>query len=328
MKAYIRAVGAWVPEKRIDNEELSRTVDTTDEWIFSHTGIRTRYIAANDEAASDLAVKAAGKALSCAGISASEVDLIIVATTTPDFPGLPSTAAIVQDKLKANRAGAMDIAAACTGFVYGLETAKNFIVAGACEHVLVIGSETFSKILNWKDRNTCVLFGDGAGAVLVSANKEHRKSEIIHSFLRSDGSGARFLERTAGGSRFPISLAHTKEEDLYVRMDGRKVYTFAVRAIVDTVEAILSAQGLSISQIARIIPHQANIRIIEAAAKRLGVPLDMFFINIGQYANTSAASIPIALNELYEHKALKHGDLLLFVGFGGGLTYGGNLVRW
>ena len=328
VKAYIRATGSYVPERKMSNDDLSKIVETSDEWIFSHTGIRNRHLAAADEATSDLACIAARRALETGGIEASEIDLIILATSTPDFPGLPSTACIVQDMIGAVNAGAMDLSAACTGFVYALETANSFIRSGSAKNILVIGSEIFSRILNWKDRNTCVLFGDGAGAVVLSACDEHEDRGVIGSILRSEGCGARALERTAGGTKIPYVPGKTPHEDLFIRMDGRKVYTFAVRVICDTISKLLENNSVSFDEIARIVPHQANIRILEAAAKRFQIPMDIFYTNIDEYANTSAASIPLALDEMNTRGLLKRGDLIMTVGFGSGLTYGGNLLRW
>ncbi|MBN1409514.1 MAG: ketoacyl-ACP synthase III [Spirochaetales bacterium] len=328
MKVYIKAVGSYVPEKKLTNSDLSKIVDTSDEWIVSHTGIKNRHIAADNEAASDLATKAAQQALDSAGMDAKDLDLILVGTATADFPGFPSTACIVQGNLGAENAGAVDLAAACTGFIYGLEIAKNFILTGSAKNILVIGCEVMSRIIDWKDRNTCVLFGDGAGAGIVTANDENDNSEIIFSLLKAEGTGARYVERTAGGSRYPIHPGKPMEETPYTKMDGRKVYTFAVRVLVDTVNRLLAHKNLTIDDIAYIVPHQANLRIIEAAAKRLGYPVSKFYMNIDEYANTSAATIPIALTEMVQKNLLKRGDIILTIGFGGGLTYGGNLICW
>jgi 3-oxoacyl-[acyl-carrier-protein] synthase-3 len=311
----------------MSNEELSQIVDTSDEWIFSHTGIKFRHIAAPEQAASDLAVEAAREALTRANMSPAEVEFILVATSTPDFPGLPSTASVVQDRLDCPRAAAMDIVAACTGFIYGLETARAFIRSGTAANVLVIGSEVYSKIINWEDRNSCVLFGDGAGAAVVTA-AEDDESYIIDSYLRSQGSGAESLYRCAGGSRTPFAAGETERKDLYLSMDGRRVYVFAVQAIVDTIQLLLDRNRISIDDVDWVVPHQANVRIIEAACKRSGWPQEKFFLNIAEYANTSAASIPIALDEMLSRGLLKKGQLVLTVGFGSGLTYGGNLLRY
>ena len=306
------------------NQEFAEFLDTTDEWIVSNTGIRFRHIADADQAASDLGYEAARKALRNAGVSPKEIDLIVVATSTADYRGFPSTACIIQGRLGARNAGAFDITAACTGFVYGLGTASHFIEAGAAKKILLVGAETNSKILNWKDRKTCVLFGDGAGAVLITSCEDGRG--IIDSVLKSDGSKSSVLS-IPGGSRHPIRSGIITEE-YCLSMKGRPVYLFAVRVIEETINQLLKRNRINLEDVNYIVPHQANIRIIEAAAKRLGVSKDKFFTNIHEVANTSAASIPLALNDLVKEGKLKSGDLIMTVGFGGGLTYGGNLIRW
>lgn len=329
MNASIASVGTYVPKRIMTNAEVAALVDTSDEWIRSHTGIRNRHIADDSEAASDLAVPAARAALDAAAVPAADVDLVLVATSTPDYPGLPSTASIVQDRLGARGAGAMDIVSACTGFIYGIETARAFVVSKAARTVLVIGSEVYSRIINWTDRATCVLFGDGAGAAVVSATDDGAgHSRIIDSLLMSHGSGARTLLCPAGGSRHPFVPGHTDPADAKLHMDGRKVYLFAVGAITDVVNRLMERNGLSIGDVDHIVPHQANIRIIEAACRRGGFPPDKFFTNLGEYANTSAASIPIALHEMVDTGRLERGQTVITVGFGGGLTSGGNLIRW
>jgi len=327
MGVYIRSIAAYVPQKRVSNDELAQEVDTSDEWIQSHTGIKNRHICAADEVTSDLAVKAAKTAIKRAEIDISEIDMVIAATASPDYIGLPSTASIIQDKLGLENAGAFDLVAGCTGFVYGLETGRGLLNGGRIRNLLVIGVETLSRITNWNDRNTCVLFGDGAGAVVLSADDTHPDS-ILDSELRSEGSGAQHLIRKAGGSSEPIDLKTTRQEDLFIQMNGRQVYNFAVRVNTEIIQRLLERNNLTVDDLRWIVPHQANIRIIQAAAKRLKLPMDKFFTNIHEYANTSAASIPIALNELYETDRIKRGDLILLTGFGAGLTYGGNLLRW
>ena len=334
MKAFIRATGSYVPTRILSNHDLAKEMDTSDEWIFTHTGIHNRRIADPSEAASDLAFKAAEACLAACNadggpqVAVTDIDLILVATATPDFPGFPATAAIVQHKLGAINAGAMDVAAACTGFIYALETARCFVSAGSARNVMVIGSEVFSRIVNWKDRTTCVLFGDGAGAVLVCANEHPDHGEILKSYLRADGSGAGYLMREAGGSRKPFLSGTTPEAEQYVSMNGRQVYIFAVGAIIETVNKMLEVAGLSIEDIDHIVPHQANRRILEAACARAGWPQSKFHMNMDEYANTSAASIPIALDELYRAGRLHRGERILTVGFGAGLTYGGNIFYW
>ena len=328
MNAYIRSLGSYVPARRMSNDELATIVETSDDWIVSHTGIRFRHIAAENEAASDLGLVACERALANAGVAPEELDLILLATSTPDYIGLPSTACVVQDRLGAKNAGAMDVVAACTGFVYALATANAFIVSGSARNVLVVGAEVYSKIMDWTDRNTCVLFGDGAGAALVSAAASDAPSRVIDSTLHSNGHGATSLLRPAGGSRTPNPADGPESREFYLKMDGRRVYVFAVQVLVETITELLERNGVTIDDVAYIVPHQANVRIIDAAAKRLGVPNSKFFTNIAEYANTSAASIPIALEELNASGSLSRGDLVLTVGFGAGLTYGGNLIAW
>jgi 3-oxoacyl-[acyl-carrier-protein] synthase-3 len=311
----------------MSNDELAEIVETSDEWIFSHTGIRYRHIADEDSAASDLGVEAARVALERAELSAEDLDLVLVATSTPDYAGLPSTASVIQHRIGATRAGAMDLVAACTGFIYGLETARAYVNSGAARNVLVIGAEVYSKIINWKDRNTCVLFGDGAGAVVVTTDELGGASKVVDSVLRSRGSGAEALLRPVGGSRNPVSSCGSTE-DIYLQMQGRKVYTFAVQVVVDTINELLERNRLTIDDIDHVVPHQANARIIEAACKRAGYPREKFFVNIGEYANTSAASIPIALDEMVRKDLLHRGDRVVTVGFGAGLAYGGNYLIW
>jgi len=327
MEARIQALAAHAPQKTLSNEELTKIVDTTDEWIYSHTGIRSRHIAAADESASDIALPACRQVLQVTGISAEEIDLILVATSTPDYISMPSTACVIQNQLGAHAAAAMDITAACSGFVYALEVARSFVIAGSARNVLVVATEVYSKIVNWKDRNTCVLFGDGAGAALVSSADDSRRGLLHKAFLRSDGSGAESLVRLHGGTRRPAS-ADSTEADLMLSMDGRKVYNFAVRVVNETILAVLDREKLTLDDIDYFIPHQANVRIIENAAKRLGVPVERFYMNMERYANTSAASIPLALGEMQDRGLLKPGMKLITIGFGAGLTYGGSLIEW
>ncbi len=325
MQAAIKAVDFHVPEKRMSNDEFTSLIDTSDEWIYSHTGIKFRHVAAAEEATSDLAIAACRKVLKKANFPAKDIDLVLTATLTGDFLYLPATASIVQDAIGAKNAGAMDLQAGCTGFIYGLEIARSFIAGGGARNVMVVGAETLTKITNWKDRDTCVLFGDGAGAALVTAEEKGDRG-VLYSMLRSDGSGARLLERTYGGSRFP--KVPEGAPGSYISMDGRPVYNFAVKVISEGIPGMLASKGLGIDDITYIVPHQANARIIEAAAKRAKIPLSKFFINIAEYANTSAATVPIALTEMENKGLLKRGDLIVTFGFGAGLTYGGNLIRW
>jgi len=333
MQAVISSVDCAVPQRRMSNDEFASFVDTSDEWIFSHTGIRNRHIADAEQATSDLAFEACRKALAKTSVAADDIDLVLVATATGDYPGFPSVACILQDRLGARRAGAMDLAAGCTGFIYGLETARSFVLGGGARNVLVVGAEVLSRIVDWQDRNTCVLFGDGAGAALVSASESVRDASgrprgLIASVLRSDGSGAHLLERPVGGTRTPFDPRNASQSGTFIHMDGRQVYNFAVKAIAEGIPEMLARSGFAVDDAAWIVPHQANVRIIEAAAKRARIPLEKFYLNIEEYANTSAASIPIALTEMAAKGLLHEGDLVATFGFGAGLTWGGNLLRW
>jgi 3-oxoacyl-[acyl-carrier-protein] synthase III len=328
MQAVIRAVDFAVPSRRMANEEFSAFVDTSDEWIRSHTGIGYRHVAEPSLATSDLAIMACEKVLLKAAVKPEEIDMILVATATPDFLGFPTVSCIVQDKIGAKNAGAMDVGAGCTGFIYALETARNFVLGGGARNVLVAGAEVLTRIVNWQDRNTCVLFGDGAGAVLVSRDEGSDGRGVLKSMLRADGSGSELLARPSGGTRFPYVDGSVDLTQGCLRMDGRQVYNFAVKVVSEGIVRLMEENGLTPDDVAWIVPHQANIRIIEAAAKRSKIPMTKFFMNIEEYANTSAASIPIALSEMCQKNLVKKGDLLLTFGFGAGLTYGGNLIRW
>jgi len=325
MSVLIRSIAVHIPERRIGNEELGAMVDTTDEWIRSHTGIGARHIAADGSITSDLAADAAKKALEKAGISPHELDLIIVATATPDYFGFPSTACIVQDKIGAHGCTAFDLTAGCTGFIYALEVASSILEAKRGRHALIIGAETLTRITDWKDRATCVLFGDGAGAAVLSRIDEGGRG-IIKTILGADGGGARdlFLVQPERTKTFERAEPLTPK----IEMNGKNVYNFAVKSITVLVERILHATMYRLEDFTWIVPHQANARIVQAAAKRLRLPEERFFMNMDEYANTSAASIPIALAEMSEKGLLKHGDLIMLLGFGAGLTYGAAVIRW
>ncbi len=327
MNAYIKSIGAYIPKKRVTNDELSKTMDTSDEWIRSHTGIGSRHIAEDGMTTADIGTYAAQKALERADLKPEDIDMVILTTATPDYVGFPATSCIIQDKLGAVNAGAFDLTAGCTGFVYGLEVAKNFIENGSMKNILLVSAEMLTKIANWEDRNTAVLFGDGAGAAVISAD-ESGVSGIDDTILKADGSGAPALERHTGGVVHPYEEGKTTWADTALYMDGQAVYKFAVKVNSILISSLLERNKLTIDDLAWIVPHQANKRIIQAAAKRLKLPLDKFFMNLEEYANTSSASIPIALNDMYENGKLKRGDKLLLTGFGAGLTYGGSILRW
>ncbi|MDR2966315.1 MAG: ketoacyl-ACP synthase III [Treponema sp.] len=343
MAIEIIATGKAVPPKRVSNEELTAYVDTTDEWIRSHTGIGNRHIADESVACSDLAAEAAKNALAmAAGYSGNDpqerdraaaeaapsIDLIVLGSATPDYYGTPSTACVTQHKIGTVNASAMDISAGCTGFVYGLETAAGLLnISTQRKRALVIGSEVLTKMVNWEDRRTCVLFGDGAGAVVLEKTGAEKRG-LQHTIMRADGSGAESLLLRRGGTKEPYKKGETLEIGIHIEMNGQEVYNFAVGAITKVLEDLMKAGNLGVDDIARIVPHQANARIIQAARRRLRMTEEKFYLNIEEYANTSAASIPIALDEMNRAGELKKGDIILTVGFGGGLTFGGNIIIW
>lgn len=319
LQAGILGVGSYAPEKILTNYDLEKMVDTSDEWIVSRTGIKERRIAAEEQAASDLAVIAAQKALKNANISAKEIGVIIVATCTPDMY-FPATACIVQDKLGCVNAGAFDLSAGCTGFIYALVTAQQFVVSGAVKYALVIGSEVLSRVVDWQDRSTCVLFGDGAGAVVLGPVAEGQG--ILAGHLGAEGAGSHLLMLPGSGSR---KCCNVKP---YITMQGREVFKFAVRIMEEGTRKILSKAGLSISDIDVYIPHQANTRIIDHAVKKLNLPYEKVIANVDKYGNTSAASIPLALDEALQQGRIKSGDNVVMIGFGAGLTWAAAAVRW
>jgi 3-oxoacyl-[acyl-carrier-protein] synthase-3 len=321
----IVGVGAYVPDKIVTNADLEKIVDTSNEWIISRSGIRERRIAPPEMATSDFAVIAANEAIADAGITAEEIDLVIVATNTPDMI-FPATACLVQDRIGAKKAGAFDLAAGCTGFVYAMIVGSQFVSTGACQNVLVIGSENLSKVINWKDRKTCVLFGDGAGAVVL--RQTTTGSGILSQKLWADGSGGQFLNQPAGGSRLPASHETVDNNLHYLHMKGRDIFKFAVKATGKAAAEVLTAAGIKVSEVDHFIPHQANVRIIEAAAKRLRLPGEKVLVNVDRYGNTSTASIPIALAEAVHSGRIKTGDHILMVGFGAGLTWAAAVLKW
>ena len=321
----ISAVGAYLPSKILTNADLEKMVDTTDEWITSRTGIKERRIAAPEEATSDLAAKAALDAMSKAGITADQIDLIIVATVTPDMP-FPSTSCLVQQKIGATRAAAFDIEAACSGFIYGLEIGQQFIMSRTYDTVLVVGAEKLSSIVDWQDRNTCVLFGDGAGAAILQ-NRPNSHG-LLTACLGADGSKGSVLCVPAGGSRAPSSADTIAGRLHYIRMDGKETFKNAVQAMLTAGRSALKRCELDISQIKCVIPHQANRRIVDAVGERLGVKPEQLFVNLEKYGNTSAASVAIALNEAVETGRIQRGDLILLVVFGAGFTWGAAVIEW
>src|SRR6266478_3915478 len=321
----IVGTGSYVPEKVLTNEDLSRMVDTSDEWIITRTGIKERRVAAKDENTSDMAAKAALKAIEQAKISAKEIDLILVATATPDML-FPATACFVQKKIGATNAACLDISAACAGFLFGLEIAQQFITSHTHETVLVIGAEKLTSITNWTDRNTCVLFGDGAGAAVL----RHRASAhgVISTHIGSDGQYTDILFMPGGGSRCPITRENADMHLATIHMTGKEVYKQAVISMLKASRKALEQAGLTTDDIACVIPHQANLRIIEAIADRMKIPLDRFFVNLDKYGNTSAAAVAIALDEANRTGRIKRGDYVLMVVFGGGLTWASTVVEW
>jgi 3-oxoacyl-[acyl-carrier-protein] synthase-3 len=323
--AHIVGWGKYVPSRVLTNYDLSRMVDTSDEWIRTRTGISERRIAENDETTASMSILASREALRVAGVRASELDLIIVATCTPDYI-FPSTACLVQDSLGSPRAAAFDLAAGCSGFVYALSSAASYINAGVYKSALVIGSETLSRIIDWADRTTCVLFGDGAGAVVLQAGNS--SGGILSTALGSDGSGGDVLFMPAGGSREPASHRTVAEGKHYLRMRGREVFRFAVRAMPTATRLVLNEAGLGIEDLELVIPHQANQRIIQASAKALGIAEDRIYSNLERYGNTSAASVPIALCDAIEEGKLHEDDVVVLVGFGAGLTWAAAALRW
>jgi len=321
----IVGTGSYLPEKILTNEDLSRMVDTSDEWITTRTGIKQRRVAAKDENTSDMAAKAALNALEQAEVSAKDVDLILVATATPDML-FPATACFVQKKIGAANAACLDISAACAGFLFGIEIAQQFITSHTHDTVLVIGAEKLTSITNWTDRNTCVLFGDGAGAAVL----QHRGSAhgVISTHIGSDGEFTDILFMPGGGSRCPITRDNVDLNLATIHMTGKEVYKQAVTAMVAASKRVLADAGLSADDIACVIPHQANLRIIEAIADRLDIPLEKFYMNLDRYGNTSAAAVAIALDEANRSGRIKAGDYVLMVVFGGGLTWASTIIEW
>jgi 3-oxoacyl-[acyl-carrier-protein] synthase-3 len=321
----IIGTGSYVPEKVLTNNDLARLVNTSDEWITTRTGIKERRIAAKDETTSEMGTKAALKALEQAKVSPTEINLILVATATPDML-FPATACFVQKKIGAANAACLDISAACAGFLFGIEIAQQFITSHSYDTVLVIGAEKLTSITNWTDRSTCVLFGDGAGAAVL----RHRGSPhgVISTHIGSDGQFTDILFMPGGGSLCPITRDNADLNLATIHMAGKEVYKQAVIAMIDASKKALEKAGLSIEDIACVIPHQANLRIIEAVADRLKIPIERFYVNLDKYGNTSAAAVAIALDEANRTGRIKHGDYVLMVVFGGGLTWASTIIEW
>ncbi len=324
MKSRITGTGSYAPSRVMTNTELERMVATSDDWIRERTGIRERHIAASGEACSDLAVQAGRRALEAAGLAASDLDMILVATCTGDYP-LPATACLVQHQLGATKAAACDLSAACCGFVYALSVADAYVRTGM-RHVLVIGSEVMSAITDWSDRNTCILFGDGAGAAVVSASDGERG--ILSTHLRSDGSLCELITVPAGGSRTPLSEQVVAERAHFIKMKGNETFKVAVRTLEEIARETLAANQLQVEDLDLYVPHQANMRILKAVMERLGLPLEKVMLNLEHYGNTSAASIPIALDEAVRAGRVRDGSLVMLGAFGAGLTWASALIRW
>jgi 3-oxoacyl-[acyl-carrier-protein] synthase-3 len=323
-RVSITGLGAHVPDRVLTNGDLARMVDTSDEWISSRTGIRERRVAGPDEALSDVCLPAAVTALDRAGVKAAEIDLLIVATVTPDM-AFPATAAILADRLGASDAAAYDLSAGCTGFVYALAQAYGMLAGGICRRALVVGGDLLSKIVDWSDRATCVVFGDGAGAVVL---ERVEAGGFLGFELGADGSGGPGLYLPAGGSREPTSAETVAEGRHYVQMNGREVFKFATRVLVSSAEKLLDMSGIGVEDVDVYVPHQANMRIIEYAVDKLGIPPDRVVINVDRYGNTSSGSIPLALADAVEEGRLARGDLVLMTGMGAGLTWGSGLIEW
>lgn len=325
----IIGTGSYLPDKILTNADLSKIVDTSDEWITTRTGIKERHIAAEDQATSDLASEAARRAMTAAGVAPEEIDLIVVATVTPDM-FFPSTACFVQRKIGATKAVCFDISAACSGFLYALQVARHFLNAGSRTTALVIGAEKLSSLVNWEDRNTCVLFGDGAGAVVIRAvdTETDAPGRVLSTVMGSDGTLSDLLKVPGGGSAMPITPENAASRPNTIHMEGRETFKHAVTRMCQASEQALEMAGLTKADIAMVIPHQANARIITAIADRLGLPEEKTFVNVDKYGNTSAATIPVALDEAHRQGRIKRGDIVLLVAFGGGFTWASSVLRW
>lgn len=324
-RSILRGIGSYVPERKVDNHELSEKVDTSDEWIRTRTGIKERRFAGENENTSDLALEASRRALSDAGVSPEKIDLVVVATITPDM-AFPSTACLLQHKLGIPKVACFDLEAACSGFLYALDVADGMLSSGRYECALVVGAEKLSSIMDWEDRTTCVLFGDGAGAAVLA--KEGEGAEMIGFQCGADGSNPSLLHQPAGGSMQPASQETVDSRGHFLKMNGREIFKSAVRVMERAAIELLEKHGLDKNEVDHVIPHQANARIVESLSQRLEIPLDRFYCNLHKFGNTSAASIPLALDEAYKSETFKKGDLGLLVAFGAGLTWSATLVRF
>lgn len=325
INVIIAGTGSYLPEKVLTNKDLEKMVDTTDEWIVTRTGIKERRIAGNNQATSDMAIEASKNALASAKVDAADIELIIVATVTPDM-FFPSTACIVQNSIGAKNAICFDISAACSGFIYGLEVARAFIESGRVNNALVIGAEKLSSITDWTDRSTCVLFGDGAGAVVLKQSED--KGGLLNSFLASDGALGELLCVPAGGSKMPVCKEVIEQRLNFIKMKGNEVFKYAVKYMSEAVLKVVDEAGISIDEVTWIVPHQANTRIISAIASRLGLNMDKFYLNLEKTGNLSGASIPVALDEAVRNGKIKKGDKIILVAFGAGFTWGAIYLVW
>jgi 3-oxoacyl-[acyl-carrier-protein] synthase-3 len=325
LNAVVSGIGSYVPDKVLTNADLEKIVDTTDDWIVSRTGIKERRVLPENLSTSDMAVEAGRKALEQAGIAPEQVGMVIVSTFTPDYV-FPATSCLVQNRLGLTRAAAFDLNAACSGFIFGMVTATQFIKTGLYEHVLLIGADANTRLLDWQDRSTCVIFGDAASAVVMS--RSDSKRGVLSSYMRADGSGWRFLHQPAGGAKRPPSIETVRDRLHFIKMDGKETFKFAARAMIEAATEATQQAGLVREDISLVIPHQANIRIIEAACQRMGYSDDKVVVNIDRFGNTVAASVGLALDEAVQQGRVKDDDNLLLIGFGAGLTWGGLVLRW
>jgi len=323
--AGIAGTGMSVPDRVMTNRDFESLIDTSDEWIVQRTGIRERRFAADGETTADLSERAARQALETSGVAPEDIDLIVTGTLTPDYL-LPSTSCLLQERLGLGNAGAFDVAAACTGFLSALHIGESFIAAGRAQRVLCIGAEVLSRYLDMQDRTSCILFGDGAGAAILTPHAECQQAEILKTTLGADGSGFEFIHMKGGGSAIPPTVESIERGDHFIRLRGREVYRFAVTKMAELMSEMI--EGHDPEEISLVVPHQVNARIIQAALERVGWPEDKVIINIDKYGNTSAATVPIALHEALQQERIEKGKLVIFVAFGAGLTWGASLVRW